>query len=314
MRHKLWNVFLAVLVVLILQAGILGIARAQTGAAAAKPALLVYSSAIGTDNPELRAGKALEIPVVRRAVVLAALVHRQRGLCVAGMHGKTTTAALLAFALENLQVRPSYAIGGLVPQFPRHARFNPTANLYFAVEADESDGTLREFHPEGAIMLNVDEEHLDHYGNIEAVCREFETFAAQTRGPLVFCAEDGRLAQLCAQHPRAFSYGFAPSAQYRIETRQNGKLSGARCAVGHGGYHADRAQAKTRASAEAPAGWAITKGFAAVPPPRLSAGSADAPAPAWICRQRNRQCTGSISRRRPPPGRIVPRWSLLRDR
>ena len=155
--------------------------------------LVVYSSAVRRDNPELEAAMERNIPVVRRALLLAALLRRQRGICIAGMHGKTTTAALLAFALENLQVRPSYAIGGLVPQFPRHARFNATANLYFAVEADESDGTLREFHPEGAIMLNVDEEHLDHYGNIEAVCREFETFAGQTRGPLVFCAEDGRL-------------------------------------------------------------------------------------------------------------------------
>src|SRR5437667_10746577 len=90
---------------------------------AARPILVIYSSAIRLDNPELRAAEHLQIPIVRRAVLLAALVHRQRGLCVAGMHGKTTTVALLAFALENLKANPSYAVGALVPQLTPHARF-----------------------------------------------------------------------------------------------------------------------------------------------------------------------------------------------
>jgi UDP-N-acetylmuramate--L-alanine ligase/UDP-N-acetylenolpyruvoylglucosamine reductase len=185
-----------------------------------RPALVVYSSAIRSDNPELSAARELKIPIVRRATLLAALLHRQRGICVAGMHGKTTTSALLAFALEQLNARPSYAIGALVPQLGRHARFTPQLGLAappFVIEADESDGTLGEFHPEHAIVLNVDAEHLDYYANLEAVCREFQTFGEHTRGRLIFCADDSRLAELFAQRPGASSYGFNPLAGYRIE-------------------------------------------------------------------------------------------------
>src|SRR4030095_1970691 len=88
----------------------------------ARPALVIYSSAIRLDNPELQAAEQRQIPIARRAVLLAALVNCQRGICVAGMHGKTTTSALLAFALENLSANPSYAVGALVPQLSRHAR------------------------------------------------------------------------------------------------------------------------------------------------------------------------------------------------
>lgn len=197
---------------------------------AARPALVVYSSAIRRDNSELKAAQQLRIPVVRRAVLLAALLQRQCGICVAGMHGKTTTTALLAFALERLGARPSYAVGALVPQFDRHARFSqpstpsPAAGVinpqpFFVVEADESDGTLREFQPEHAIVLNVDEEHLDYFANLEAICREFECFAAQTRDRLVFCADDARLAGMFPRRPHAVSYGFHPLATYRIETK-----------------------------------------------------------------------------------------------
>ena len=77
--------------------------------------MVVYSSAIRLDNPELQAAERHRIPMVRRALLLAAILHRQRGICVAGMHGKTTTSALLAFALDQLGLQPSYAIGALVP-------------------------------------------------------------------------------------------------------------------------------------------------------------------------------------------------------
>ena len=189
---------------------------------AARPVLMVYSSAIRANNPELQAARELNLPIVRRAFLLAGLVQRQCGICVAGMHGKTTTSALLSFALEQLQTQPSYAIGAPVLQLERHARFTPHSALrtpHFVVEADESDGTLREFRSEHAIVLNVDAEHLDHYASLEAVCREFRAFAENTRGLLVFCADDARLAELFAQRPGAISYGFHPLAAYRIETK-----------------------------------------------------------------------------------------------
>ena len=97
---------------------------------AARPVLAVYSSAIRANNPELLAAGELKIPIVRRATLLAALLQRQRGICVAGMHGKTTTSALLSFALEQLPGQTSYAIGAFVPQLERHARFTPDSPLF----------------------------------------------------------------------------------------------------------------------------------------------------------------------------------------
>jgi UDP-N-acetylmuramate--L-alanine ligase len=194
--------------------------------------LVVYSSAIPLNNPELTAASERGIPIVRRAVLLALLLQRQRGICVAGMHGKTTTAALLAFALEQLQSEPSYAVGALVPQLQPHARFRSVSRSgssgtqpFFVIEADESDGTLCEFHPEHSIVLNVDEEHLDYFANLDAICREFRQFAAQTAGSFVFCADDARLPQIFASHPRAISYGYHPLSAYRIVPKAKGVSS-----------------------------------------------------------------------------------------
>ncbi len=189
----------------------------------ARPALVVYSSAVRLTNPELQAAAQVQAPLARRAVLLAALMHRQRGLAVAGMHGKTTTTALLAFALEQLSANPSFAVGAPVPQLLRHARHSPGATPphfddepYFVAEADESDGTLSCFQPQHAIVLNVDEEHLDYYANLEAVCREFEGLGRNTSGKVVFCADDPHLAELFARRPGSVPYGFHPLASYRI--------------------------------------------------------------------------------------------------
>lgn len=211
---------------------------------ALRPVLVVYSSAIRANNPELVAAQEERIPLARRAVALAALLHRQRGICVAGMHGKTTTAALLAFALEELRANPSFAIGARVPQLPRHARFTrsafapnpprcmPAAHRYFVVEADESDGTLREFRPEHAVLLNVDEDHLDYFASLDAICREFRAFAEQTRGLVVFSADDTRLAELLARRPGAIAYGFHPLADYRVERIEPGQAASPAAGLG----------------------------------------------------------------------------------
>ena len=184
---------------------------------ASQPVLVVFTSAVRHDNVELQAARELNIPVVRRATLLAALLRRQHGICVAGMHGKTTTSSLLAFALENLGSQPSFAIGALVPQLSRHARFSLSAP-YFVIEADESDGTLRQFHPEHVILLNVDAEHLDFYEGIESVCREFTCFAAQARGLKVYCCDDANLSCALDAQPGAVSFGFHPMSDYRVET------------------------------------------------------------------------------------------------
>jgi len=184
--------------------------------AASRPSLVIYTSAMRRDNPALRRAEQLGVPLIRRAVVLAALLRNCRGVCVAGMHGKTSTSALLAHALRELDADTGYAVGGEVPQWDRAAQL-PTNDGFFAVEADESDGTLREFHPDQAIILNVDEEHVDYFANLEAVCAEFAAFADQTHGTVFYCADDPRLVELFAARPAAISYGTNPAAQYRVE-------------------------------------------------------------------------------------------------
>ena len=216
-----------------------------------RPMLVVYTSAVRMENPELQLAEQLCIPIVRRATLLAALAHRQRAVCVAGMHGKTTTTALLAHTLEELKTQPSYAVGAQVPQLKRHARFAASkavaissvtetvaaveSEKWFVVEADESDGSLREFHPEHAIILNVDEEHLDYYANFHAVCDEFQTFASQTRGQLFYCADDPRLVELFAARENAVSFGYNPLAHYRIEAlAADPAVRGTRFEIWHG--------------------------------------------------------------------------------
>jgi UDP-N-acetylmuramate--alanine ligase len=221
----------------------------------ARPGLVVYTPAIRRENPELAAAGQLAVPIVRRAMLLAALLRRQRAICVAGMHGKTTTSALLAFALDRLGAAPSHAIGAAVPQLGRHGRMGafseaslklaagagrpeagaaataaamagdrahllrrPDPERWFVAETDESDGTLPLFAPAHAIVLNVDEEHLDYYANLEAVCAEFEAFASRTAGVLIYCADDPHLVRLLAGRPGAVSFGFNPAADYRIES------------------------------------------------------------------------------------------------
>jgi UDP-N-acetylmuramate--alanine ligase len=155
---------------------------------------------------------------------LAVLVKKRRGICVAGMHGKTSTTALLAHALQELGADSGHAVGAMVPQLERHARMGCEGGFMVA-EADESDGTLREFFPEQAIVLNIDEEHLDFYSNFAAVCGEFTAFAEQTEGTIFFCADDPRLVELYAARADTVTYGFNPAAEYRAELQVGGPFN-----------------------------------------------------------------------------------------
>ena len=203
----------------------------------APPRLVVYSSAVPLDNPVLAAAEQRGVPIVRRARLLAALMRRQRGVCVAGMHGKTTTTALLAYALDRLGLSPSFAVGAEVPQLSRQARWvEAVGERWFVAEADESDGTLGEFHPDQAILLNVDEEHMDYFAGLDDVCREFAAFAGQVREQVWYCADDPRLVSLMAGVPGAVSFGFNPGADYRVELAADTRgRTGAYFFVWHGG-------------------------------------------------------------------------------
>jgi UDP-N-acetylmuramate--alanine ligase len=178
--------------------------------------VLVYSSAVRPGNPELAEARRLKIPVIPRAEMLAELMRLKRGIAVAGSHGKTTTASLVAHLLDVAGLDPTAVIGGRVLATGR-ARSGARLGRgeWLVAEADESDGSFLRLAPAIAVVTNIDPEHLDHYGSYEAVQEAFADFA--NRVPF------WGVAIVCLDHPgvqaivprllrRVTSYGFSSQA------------------------------------------------------------------------------------------------------
>ncbi|MBM3892336.1 MAG: UDP-N-acetylmuramate--L-alanine ligase, partial [Verrucomicrobia bacterium] len=186
-----------------------------------QPDLVVYSSAIQKDNPELRAAEAAGVPIIRRARLLAALMESPfllgkqapASICVAGIHGKTTTTAMIAHVLKSCGRSPSLCIGGYITSLGGNAADG--AGEFFVAECDESDGTLVEYAPTHSVVLNIEEEHLDYYRDLQGILDAFAGFVENTSGKVFFCADDANTAKLCERHPRGISFGFAEGARYR---------------------------------------------------------------------------------------------------
>src|SRR5947209_2303816 len=176
--------------------------------------LIVFSSAIKSDNPVLVAGRDSGKPVVRRAEALAAIMRAKRGIVIAGMHGKTTTSAMTAHVLREGGLHPSHYVGAEIPILGTNAHWDPRGE-YFVAEGDESDGTLRCFHPEHALILNIEEEHLDFYTDLAAIEQIFAQLIEQTNGTVFYNIDDANAARLCATRKNAISFGFSDAADYR---------------------------------------------------------------------------------------------------
>jgi UDP-N-acetylmuramate--alanine ligase len=151
---------------------------------------VVVSTAIKPINPELIEARRLGIPIRHRSEKLAELLDARRGVTIAGTHGKTTTSSMAATLLEHAGLAPSFAVGGTINTVSSNARGG--ASEWFVAEADESDGSLVNFHPEFAIITNVELDHTDFYENIEQV---YEVFRAHIRnikdgGVLIACSDD----------------------------------------------------------------------------------------------------------------------------
>ncbi|MGP3947620.1 UDP-N-acetylmuramate--L-alanine ligase [Streptomyces sp. 7N604] len=140
---------------------------------------VVVSSAIRTDNPELARAAELGIPVVHRSDALASLMRDTRPIAVAGTHGKTTTTSMLAVALAELGLDPSYAIGGDLAGPGTNARHG--TGQIFVAEADESDRSFQKYDPEVAIVLNVELDHHANYASLDEIYESFEAFVAKIR-------------------------------------------------------------------------------------------------------------------------------------
>src|SRR5436190_14579471 len=162
--------------------------------------LVVLSSAIKNDNPILLSARTFGKPLLRRAEAVAAIMRARRGIVIAGMHGKTTTSAMAAHVLRVGGVHPSHYVGAEIPILGTNANWDPEGE-YFVAEGDESDGTLAFYHPEHAIVLNIEEEHLDYYENLAAIEGVFNQLLSQTRGHVFYCADDSNAARICAEHP-----------------------------------------------------------------------------------------------------------------
>ena len=188
--------------------------------------LVVFSSAIKGDNPILVARRDSGKPVVRRAEALAAIMRAKCGIVIAGMHGKTTTSAMTAHVLREGGLHPSHYVGAEIPLLGTNAHWDPRGE-YFVAEGDESDGTLRCFHPEQSLILNIEEEHLDFYADLAAIEKVFEQLIDQTSGTVFYNADDPNAARLCAKRKGAVSYGFSEEAHYRgidVELRDFGSV------------------------------------------------------------------------------------------
>ena len=176
--------------------------------------LIIFSSAIKSDNPILASARDSGKPIVRRAEALAAIMRGKRGIVIAGMHGKTTTSAMIAHVLREGGLHPSHYVGAEIPILGTNAHWDPRGE-YFVAEGDESDGTLRCFHPEYSLILNVEEEHLDFYSDLTAIEKVFAQLIEQTTGTVFYNADDTNAERLCAERKCAISYGFSEKADYR---------------------------------------------------------------------------------------------------
>lgn len=176
--------------------------------------LIVFSSAIKDDNPILVAARERHLPAIRRAEALAAIMLGKRGIIIAGMHGKTTTTAMMAHVLRGGGLHPSHYVGAEIPILGSNAHWDPRGE-YFVAEGDESDGTLQLFQPEHALILNVEEEHLDFYKDLAAIEAVFAKLLRQTKGTVFYCADDLHAPRICGAHARTVSYGFTEQARYR---------------------------------------------------------------------------------------------------
>ncbi|NEW91753.1 UDP-N-acetylmuramate--L-alanine ligase [Rhodopseudomonas sp. BR0M22] len=180
--------------------------------------VLVVSTAIKRDNPELLAARAQRIPVVRRAEMLAELMRLKSCVAIAGTHGKTTTTSMVAALLDAGELDPTVINGGIINAYGTNARLG--AGDWMVVEADESDGTFLKLPADVAIVTNVDPEHLDHFKTFEAVQDAFRNFVENVPfyGFAVMCIDHPVVQTLVGkiEDRRIITYGENPQADARL--------------------------------------------------------------------------------------------------
>jgi UDP-N-acetylmuramate--alanine ligase len=183
--------------------------------------MVIISSAINESNAELLAAKAKGLPIIARATALAWLMSESTSVAIAGTHGKTTTTAMLTVALQSAGLDPSFAIGGTINTAGTNAHSG--TGTIFVAEADESDGSFLAYKPTGAIITNIELDHVDHFPNEDAVFAVFEQFVSSIKqgGFLVACGDDAGVNNLLKRIKRTdlqiYLYGKGTSNDFRID-------------------------------------------------------------------------------------------------
>ena len=179
--------------------------------------VVVVSSAVKADNPEVVAARARMIPVVRRAEMLAELMRLKWCVAVGGTHGKTTTTSMVAAVLEAAGLDPTVINGGIINAYGTNARLGE--GDWMVVEADESDGTFVKLPATIAVVTNIDPEHLDHFGDFDSLKRAFIAFAENIPfyGFAVMCLDHAEVQALISKvsDRKVITYGFSPQADVR---------------------------------------------------------------------------------------------------
>ncbi|MFS0727357.1 UDP-N-acetylmuramate--L-alanine ligase [Paenibacillus sp. 1P07SE] len=189
--------------------------------------LVVYSTALSRDNVERQAAEEQQIPILHRAQMLARLMNAGKGIAVAGAHGKTTTSSMIALVMEVCKLDPTYIIGGEVVNMGTNAKAGK--GEFVVAEADESDGSFLQYHPQLAIITNIEADHLENYdsdfGKLKAA---YVTFLSQVKkgGKAILCADDANIQEMLpalhsegclASQGGLITYGIDRDADYRAE-------------------------------------------------------------------------------------------------
>ena len=178
--------------------------------------VVVYSTAVPPENPELAAARELGLPVIGRAEMLAELMRMKYGIAVGGAHGKTTTTSMVAAVLARGGLDPTVVVGGRLHAIGSNARLGH--GQFLVAEADESDGSFLRLAPAVAVITNIDREHMDHYADLDAVLQAFVYFANRVPfyGVAVLCADDPLVRKIVPRiTKRTLFYGTLPETEVR---------------------------------------------------------------------------------------------------
>ena len=185
------------------------------------PDVVVVTTAVLPNNPELIAAQERGLTIWHRAQMLARLGEGLKTVAVAGTHGKTTTSSMVASAIDVMGADPTFLIGGIVRSYGSNAHSG--TGSYYVVEADESDKSFRHLSPSAVLVTNIEADHLDHYRDLDEIREKFAAFISSVppEGPVVVCGEDESLVAVAKSTGHDFvTYGFGEGNDYQIVSYQ----------------------------------------------------------------------------------------------